>query len=206
LLAVLIVSVLASAATGCSSSPPLSGHGQAAASAARAVPRLSALALSRMAVAKEAPSLPDPVVDRLALGRPSPYMGVACHVFNSVACDRVRLQAVLPARWELHVRASIGGRAVRMHLFEADESGWNVWEGQLRNAGLQRPPFDIDPEVPGFWSGRHAPLIEVRIVANSLAGRRGVARVRTQLNGHYGCNGDWPSAHVTQALGISRPS
>jgi hypothetical protein len=133
-------------------------------------------------------------------------MGVACRVFYSLACDRVRLQAVLPASWEAHVRASIAGRAVPMHFFQADEPGaTDVWNGVLRHARLQRPPFDIDPEVPGFWSGRQAPLIPVRIFATYPGGRRKVARVRARLNGHYGCDGRWPSAAVTRALRVGRP-
>jgi hypothetical protein len=80
-----------------------------------------------------------------------PYLGVACHVANSIACDRVGVGVTFAAPAAL-VIVEIDGRVVTLDppLDPPDD----LWQGYLYNAGLRRGPLNIGI-APGAtrWSG-----------------------------------------------------
>lgn len=65
----------------------------------------------------------------------SPYMGVACHGANSIACDRVGL-AIWLKRPAHSVRATIDGRPLSLARFGNPLTPGTEWAGYLKSAGI----------------------------------------------------------------------
>jgi protein MpaA len=85
---------------------------------------------------------------RLVLARP-PYMGVACRIPNSIACDRVGLAVYMPKRRPAErLTASINGRPVRMKIPAAVATRGIYFEGFLRHAGLKRGSLKVTAGKP----------------------------------------------------------
>jgi hypothetical protein len=80
-----------------------------------------------------------------------PYLGVACRVANSIACDRVGVGVTFAAPAAL-VTVEVDGRLVTLNPPDGTSGG--LWLGYLYNAGLRHGPLaaGISP-TDGFWSG-----------------------------------------------------
>lgn len=114
-------------------------------------------------------------VPRLEFAR-DPYMGVACPVPNSTACDRVGLALWFDER-PVEVTATINGR----HFALSDRWGEHV-RGFLQPAGLHSPPFDL----PEMWFGDPAVEVPVRIEARDTHGRTTSFSLRVGLHAGWG--------------------
>jgi hypothetical protein len=79
---------------------------------------------SHPASARTGPPRPSLVLDANALFSESPYMGVACHIPNSIACDRIGLTVWL-RRPALTVTATISGRSFALEN--------RMWSGRARH-------------------------------------------------------------------------
>jgi hypothetical protein len=121
--------------------------------------------------ARPAPALPTAVTvsPRVAFWR-APYMGVACPIPNSIACDRVGL-AVWLRRPAVAVTASIGGRTLRLWTGAESPSAWRNrppntgYTAYLQPANLVTA-FQVTPQ-PGtttwFGDGTPTPIVQFRI-------------------------------------------
>jgi hypothetical protein len=80
-----------------------------------------------------------------------PYLGVACHVANSIACDRVGVAVGFRPPAAL-VMAEIDGRLVTLN--PPRDFPDDLWQGYLYQAGLRHGPLAIGI-APGAtrWSG-----------------------------------------------------
>jgi hypothetical protein len=80
-----------------------------------------------------------------------PFLGVACHVPNSIACDRVGVGVTLAAPAAL-VTAEIDGRLVTLN--PPGDPPDDFWHGYLYRAGLRHGPLAVGI-APGAtrWSG-----------------------------------------------------
>jgi len=120
-----------------------------------------------------------------------PYLGVACPVPNSIACDRVGLAVWLtrPART---VSATIGGRR-----FTLDDPRWSgparhglrrTLAGSPRPAGLTRAgPLRVIPDGPhGRWAGGHPVSAFVELAVDYGHGMQVAVRVRLPLHAGWG--------------------
>lgn len=106
-------------------------------------------------------------LDANALFSQSPYMGVACHIPNSIACDRIGLTVWL-RRPALSVTATIAGRSFSLEN--------RMWSGPARHglrtqfAGFLQPAgitsrLGVTTERGTHWdgSGTPAPLVMLEI-------------------------------------------
>jgi hypothetical protein len=112
----------------------------------------------------------------------SPYMGVACHVPNSIACDRVGL-AVWLRRPAISVSATIDGRPLRL-----DDAAWSgpmnrgrrsMFAGFLRPVGLVSMLHLTTAAGPVRWLGNNAPSPQVALRIDD--GNRGVSVTRLDV-------------------------
>jgi hypothetical protein len=149
----------------------------------------AALLLDRSGGHHQAPSAARPA--RPANGVPatsvfakSPYMGVACGVPNSTACDRIGLAVWLrvPA---VAVTAEVQGRR-----FALDDPHWSgpvrkhrrrMFAGFLRGAGLLR-----DFHLPSHWEGQPARSPLVRVLIDHGRGAPVETRLRVTLSPGWG--------------------
>jgi protein MpaA len=91
---------------------------------------------------------------RLVLAR-RPYMGVACRIPNSIACDRVGLAVYIPKRRSaVRLEASIAGRPVKMAIPDAVPTKGIYFQGFLHPAGLRSGPLKVTPDRPVFATVR----------------------------------------------------
>jgi hypothetical protein len=118
-----------------------------------------------------------------------PYMGVACHVPNWIACDRVGL-AVWLAR-PATITATIGGASFRL-----DDPNWSyatrtgekplyVYAGFLQPAGLTTR-LHVARAGGATWLGADAPSPLVRFRIEYGDGRVVVVRQHVGLNAGWG--------------------
>lgn len=117
---------------------------------------LRRIAVPTNAAATKAPS---------AVFSQDPYMGVACHVPNSVACDRVGL-AVWLRRPAIAVSATIAGAPLKLN-----DPQWSspirdgrrtMFAGFLQPAGLTTRLHVIPESKTPVWLGNNAPTPLVR--------------------------------------------
>jgi hypothetical protein len=117
----------------------------------------------------------------------APYMGVACRVPNSIACDRVGLAVWLkkPAH---RLTASIAGRNVTMRSPGSFVAGRGTgWEGYLHPAGVRQGPLEVRPDRgTDYWAGRRPVYAPVRITAYFRDGTSASRVVRVRLNAGWG--------------------
>jgi hypothetical protein len=117
--------------------------------------------------ARTGPPQPALALDPNALFSQSPYMGVACHIPNSIACDRIGLTVWL-RRPALSVTAMISGRSFALEN--------PMWSGPARRglrtqfAGFLQPAgitgrLGVTTERGAYWdgSGIPAPLVMLEI-------------------------------------------
>jgi hypothetical protein len=122
---------------------------------------------SHPASARTGPPRPSLVLDANALFSQSPYMGVACHIPSSIACDRIGLTVWL-RRPALTVTATISGRSFALEN--------PMWSGPARHglrtqfAGFLQPAgitsrLGVTTERGAYWdgSGTPAPLVMLEI-------------------------------------------
>jgi hypothetical protein len=119
----------------------------------------------------------------------SPFMGVACRVANSIACDRVGL-AVWLRRPALSVSATIDGRALRL-----DNAAWSgathrgrrsMFAGFLRPVGLVNMLHLTTSAGPVRWLGNDAPSPQVTLRIDDGNSRVSVTRVDVYLSAGWG--------------------
>lgn len=127
----------------------------------------------------QARSQPSPVLGRIA--NPSavfvrdPYLGVACHIPNSIACDRVGLSVWL--RRSAVVTATIAGASLTL-----DNPHWSyvaghgrravyVYAGFLQPAGLTTRLSVLPSPGTSSWDGGYAPSPLVRFRIEYGAGK-----------------------------------
>jgi hypothetical protein len=119
-----------------------------------------------------------------------PGMGVACHVPNSIACDRVGL-AVWLRRPAIAVSARIAGSALNLN-----DSVWSgplrngrrtMFAGFLRSAGLLDGPLKVQPDRGRYyWIGSHEVSARVRILVNYGGGRKVETTATVGLHAGWG--------------------
>jgi hypothetical protein len=92
-----------------------------------------------------------------------PYLGVACPVGNSIACDRVGIGVRLDRPATL-VTVQVAGRLVSLN--PPTEPPDDLWLGYLENAGLTHGPLDVHlPPGETLWFGEPSPNPGVRVTA-----------------------------------------
>lgn len=97
-----------------------------------------------------------------------PYMGVSCHIANSIACDRVGLSVWLPR--PAAVTATIDGASLRLndpywsYATRRGRKPLYVYAGFLEPAGLTTR-FHVVPTAGTTWLGANGPdpLVRFRI-------------------------------------------
>ena len=122
---------------------------------------------SNPASPRPGPPQPALALDANALFSQSPYMGVACHIPSSIACDRIGLTVWL-RRPALAVTATISGRSFALEN--------RMWSGAARHglrtqfAGFLQPAgitsrLGVITERGGYWDGNGtpAPLVMLEI-------------------------------------------
>ena len=119
----------------------------------------------------------------------SPFMGVACHVPNAIACDRVGL-AVWLRRPAIAVSATIDGRPLRL-----DDAAWSgpmkrgrrsMFAGFLRPVGLVSMLHLATAAGPVRWLGNNAPSPQVTLRIDDGNGRVTVTRLDVYLSAGWG--------------------
>lgn len=120
-----------------------------------------------------------------------PYMGVACHIPNSIACDRVGLSVWLRRR-AIAISATIAGAPLRL-----DDPTWSyvahdgrrtlyVYAGFLQPAGLTGR-LHVTPEPhSAIWLGDNAPAPLVRFRIDYGHGKVVVTQERVFLSAGWG--------------------
>ena len=92
-----------------------------------------------------------------------PFLGVACPVGNSTACDRVGVGVHLHRAATLIV-VQVAGRLVTLNPPMAPRD--NLWLGYLDNAGLNHGPLNVhQPAGVNVWSGTPEVDTPVRVTA-----------------------------------------
>jgi hypothetical protein len=140
--------------------------------------------------ASERPIPPTAVSPKRALGQ-APYMGVACGVPNSIACERVGL-AVWTRRPAVTVRATLAGQAL-----DLDDPQWSgspihgqrrMFAGFLSHAGLHgHGPLAVRvKEGFSFWEGDPPVSTDVRLLITYADGSQQTTAVRVQLSPGWG--------------------
>lgn len=95
---------------------------------------------------------PPAAVSRKLASTAVPFLGVACHIPNSVTCDRVGIGVNLTAPAAL-VMVEVAGRYVTLSP-PTDSPGDHLWLGSLYNAGLRRGPLNVQiPARATRWFG-----------------------------------------------------
>jgi hypothetical protein len=125
-----------------------------------------------------------PLPRRLFLPR-APYLGVACHTPNSIACDRVGLAVWLrsPAA---RLTATIDGREFELRPPDTRDG---YWEGFLQPAGLLARGRALHVTPDGgryYWEGRHPVRAVVHLSATEPGGAHASAFVAVDLRPGYG--------------------
>ncbi len=115
----------------------------------------------------------------------SPYMGVACHGPNSIACDRVGLATWLkrPAH---SVRATIDGRPLSLARFGNPLTPGTEWAGYLKSAGIVSRLHVRPVAGTSTWLGAGTPSGTVWIVIGLGGGRHVVTHLRVPLMAGWG--------------------
>jgi hypothetical protein len=120
-----------------------------------------------------------------------PYMGVACHIPNSITCDRVGL-AVWLRRPAITITATIAGAPLKLN-----DPGWSyvahygrktvyVYAGFLQPAGLVTR-LHITPEAnTSTWLGSNAPSPIVRFRIDYGHGNIAVTQEHVWLSAGWG--------------------
>jgi hypothetical protein len=162
-----------------------------AAAAVLAIAAAVALAPRTDDRARQAPKLRAAPAARLLAER-GVYMGVACELPNSIACDRVGI-AVWTRRPARGVVAVVGGRSVAL-----DDREWSrptrrglrrMFAGFLKPAGmLGRGPLAVAAEDRRLdaYTGRNLVSAPVRLVVTRADGSRVRTSVRAQLSPGWG--------------------
>jgi hypothetical protein len=112
-----------------------------------------------------------------------PQLGVACHVPNSIRCDRVGF-AVWLRRPADSVRAAIAGRRFALHYLQAPTRE-RMYTGFLRPAGLADGPLRVPFTARGKWFGEGGPSARVRLWIEA-DGRTRATTVRVPLRAGWG--------------------
>src|SRR5947209_13432958 len=108
----------------------------------------TALGLAIPACGATGPNAPHPHKPRPDEPRPDkprltpaslPFLGVSCHVPNSIACDRVGIGVEL-VRPATRVTVELAGRRVALRR---PGQGANLWLGYLTHAGLRHGPLAV---------------------------------------------------------------
>ena len=119
----------------------------------------------------------------------SPFVGVACRVPNSIACDRVGL-AVWLRHPAISVSATIDGRTLRL-----DNATWSgpthrgrrsMFAGFLRPVGLVNMLHLASGAGPVRWLGNDAPSPQVTLRIDDGNSRVSVTRVNVYLSAGWG--------------------
>jgi hypothetical protein len=119
-----------------------------------------------------------------------PYMGIACGIPNSIACDRVGLAVWLKAPVR-RVRAQIGGRWFVLGERLAPRAGqpreWR-YSGFLQPAGMlvEGPLHVVVDRKPDFWQGSHPVTARVRVVVERRDGGRATTSLPVSLHAGWG--------------------
>jgi hypothetical protein len=118
-----------------------------------------------------------------------PYMGVACHVANSVACDRVGL-AVWLRRPAIAVSATIAGAPLKLndpHWSGPIRDGRRtMFAGFLQPAGLTTRLHVIPESKTPVWLGNNAPTPLVRFRIDNGHGQIVVTQTNVWLSAGWG--------------------
>lgn len=118
--------------------------------------------------------------------RQGPYLGVACPVPNSIACDRVGL-AVRLKRPAVRVTATVNGRSLHLRPGGLGGTGPTSWEGYLQPAGLLSGRSKIRPDRGRyFWEGRHPHDTQVALAIGRADGSTDRARLTVPLRPGWG--------------------
>jgi hypothetical protein len=115
-----------------------------------------------------------------------PGMGVACHVPNSIACDRVGV-AVWLRRPAVAVSATVDGAPLRLNDRELSGPAHNgrrtMFVGFLQPAGLLNGPLKVRPDAGRYyWIGSHPLFARVRIIADYGHGQLASVIVGVQVS------------------------
>ncbi len=91
------------------------------------------------------------------------WLGVACPQTFTIDCDRVGIALRLdrPAN---RAAVSIAGHRARLEPGEKTERGgarW--WDATIAEVGLREPPFSLETDWRGEWSGRPQVRVPVRL-------------------------------------------
>lgn len=129
---------------------------------------------------------PDTVLDPK---RP-PYMGVACPMANSIACDRVGL-AIWLRRPAVSVTATIAGQPLKLDWMGDRKAGSAIgrrkaFDGFLQPAGIDHA-LGVRPEGGSrLWFGRNQPSPPVRLRIHYSDGTAVITRLRVPLDTGWG--------------------
>src|ERR1700730_5865802 len=135
-------------------------------------------------------ALPSAAQDASKIFSQEPDMGVACHVPNSIACDRVGL-AVSLRRPAVAVSATVAGSPLKL-----DDRAWRgpthngrrtLFVGFLQPAGRFHGPLRGRADGGRYrWIGSHPLFARVQIVADYGHGEAASATVRVQVRAGWG--------------------
>ncbi len=146
------------------------------------------------------PPPPPPKPPATALSTPGrlfsrpPYMGVACPVANSVACDRVGL-AVWLRRPAVSVSATIAGEPVKLDwagdrspgfALRHDHTPRTAFDGYLQPAGITTALHVVPDAGSSTWLGGNTPSPIVSIRIDYGRGHVAVTRERVPLMAGWG--------------------
>jgi hypothetical protein len=136
------------------------------------------------------PTGPAVVAPREILAHGGAYMGVACRIPNSIACDRVGL-AVWTKRPARAVRATVAGRTLTL-----DDPEWSsparhglrtMFAGFLQPAGLRRGPLAVQTEGGrDHFTGVHPVSATVRLVITFADGSQRATQLDVLLSPGWG--------------------
>jgi hypothetical protein len=128
------------------------------------------------------------IVPATAVLAKAPYMGVACPVANSIACDRVGL-----AIWLRHpattVTATIAGRPLILDGPSPDGRGpptRTAFAGFLQPAGIVTRLHVTPDDGPDGWLGSRSPAPLVRLRIRYASGRTLTTQLHADLAAGWG--------------------
>ncbi len=91
------------------------------------------------------------------------FLGVECPEPNTIDCDRIEIVLILDRRAN-RAAVSIAGHRERLEPGEKTERGgarW--WDATIPEVGLREPPFSLETDWRGEWSGRPQVRVPVRL-------------------------------------------
>lgn len=91
------------------------------------------------------------------------FLGVECPELNTIDCDTVEIVLVLDRPADRAV-VSIAGHRKRLEPgARAERGGTRWWDATIPEMGLREPPFSLETDWRGEWSGRPQVRIPVRL-------------------------------------------